>query len=735
MKRALAAGALALVLATPVSAANVVITTIAGTGQAGYTGDGGDATKAKLSFPNGAVPAPDGGFLVADLGNNVIREVHPDGRITTVAGVAGGGAFSGDGGPATSAHLNQPTGVSPLPGGGFLVADRANNRIRMVSATGTITTVAGSGAPCANPAGACGDGGAATAARLNAPNRAVALADGSFLIVEVGGHKVRLVSAAGTISRVAGTGTACPAPTSACGHGGAATSARLNAPSGVDVIPAGGFVISDSKNNRIRKVSATGIITTIAGNGVAGSFGNGINATDANLNGPAGVAVAPNSAIVIADTNSHLVRYVQGGLIKTLAGIADQRCATPTSGCGDGGAAAKAKLNTPNDVSVTPDGYVVIADLLDQRVRLVNLPFGGSPTLKIQGRKLVNGAGEPVQTRGINRAIYESRCIFDASGNADGPEDQASVTAMLTWKIDIVRVTLNEDCWLGINGLPLSGNAAAYRQEVKGYVQLLRHNRLYVMLTPHETAPGTFKSTQIDNMPDADHLRAFWTSVSATFKADHGILFDAINEVGMASFNDPHPQPPGQWRCWRDGCQLDSVYGGRFAALGMQTIIDVIRRQGATQTIVLGGLGYNGDLSQFLDFLPTDPENQLIASPHIYDFTAGNTINSFFTSQLEPIAARLPVVLGELGERACDSGTASYTQHALALIDAQAAKGNLFGMLGWTWNARTAASTGWHCPSGRFGEGGPLMIRDYTGTPTVMGSVMRSWIQSKAGNP
>jgi hypothetical protein len=270
-----------LLVATTAQAGSGIITTIAGTGQSGYAGDGGPAIRAELAAPIRAVAAPDGGVLIADEANNVVREVQVDGTITTVAGVGGAAGFAGDGGPATKARLNQPTGVSSIPGGGFLIADRSNNRIRQVLASGIITTVAGTGRMCANPAQACGDGGQATAAELNAPDRAVALPGGGFLLTEDQGNKVRMVAANGVITRLAGTGLVCPAPTSACGDGGTATAARLNAPNGVDVIPGGGLVISDSNDNRIRMVSAGGVITTIAGNGIAGSFGNGIAAAKA----------------------------------------------------------------------------------------------------------------------------------------------------------------------------------------------------------------------------------------------------------------------------------------------------------------------------------------------------------------------------------------------------------------------------------------------------------------------
>jgi hypothetical protein len=119
----------------------------------------------------------------------------------------------------------------------------------------------------------------------------------------------------------------------------------------------------------------------------------------------------------------------------------------------------------------------------------------------------------------------------------------------------------------------------------------------------------------------------------------------------------------------------------------------------------------------------------------VYDFAEGSGIDAMFTNQLEPIARQLPVILGELGERYCDSGTAAYTSHVRSLVNGEPAKGNLFGVLGWTWNARTSTSTGWQCPTGPSGQGGPLLIRDYTGTPTIMGGVLRTWIQSKSGSP
>jgi hypothetical protein len=362
-----------------------------------------------------------------------------------------------------------------------------------------------------------------------------------------------------------------------------------------------------------------------------------------------------------------------------------------------------------------------------------SLAASGPPTVKVQGRQLVDGAGRVVQLRGVNRAVFESRCTYDDTGFNDGPVDQASVTAMKSWKINAVRVTLNDQCWLGVNDLPAGGNAAGYRSAVLAYIRLLRKNGLYVMPVVEVFGPDAQKATQIDYMPDKSHMPAFWRSLASALKADRGIVFDPVTEVAMADWNDPHPDPAGQWACWLHGCTIDSVYdkAPRYAAAGLQSLVATIRSTGAKQPIVLGGIDYNADLTQLLTHLPSDPAHQLVASGHIYDFVQGKDVDAFFHDQLEAIAKRMPVIIGELGERNCDSGSAAYTRHVLALIDAERRKGNTIGVLEWAWNA-VQGPDGWHCPTGQFGEGGPLLIRSYNGTPTAMGQAFRSWTLSRA---
>jgi glucose/arabinose dehydrogenase len=282
---------------------NGQITTVAGTGTDGYSGDGGPATSAQLSWPIDVEPTADGGFLIADLGNKRVRRVSPAGLITTVAGTGQGGS-QGDGGPATSARVGAPTGVAVTADGGFLVSDANAQRVRWVSPDGTITRVAGDGT-----AGGAGDGGPAIAAQLNVPVGVAALPDGGFLVAEYEGHRVRRVSAAGVITRVAGTGSV-----GFSGDGGAATAAQLNKPVGVSTTSDGGFLIGDSLNGRVRKVSADGTIATVAGSGEPGYAGDGGPAVLARLRSPSAAVESPSGAILIADNEDSRVRLVEGGL-------------------------------------------------------------------------------------------------------------------------------------------------------------------------------------------------------------------------------------------------------------------------------------------------------------------------------------------------------------------------------------------------------------------------------------
>ena len=226
-------------------AADGTITTVAGTGTPGFSGDGDPATEAQIFAPRGIAALPGGGFLIPDSDNQRIRRVAADGTITTVAG-DGVRGFSGDGGPATQADLNEPFGVAPTPDGGFLIADAGDNRIRCVAPDGTITTVAGNGDRAYG-----GDGGPATAASLSSPHNVAPLPDGGLLIADEGNHRVRRVWPDGTITTVVGTGEP-----GFSGDGAAADQAMLNEPKALLVLPSyQGFLVADAQNSRIRLVT------------------------------------------------------------------------------------------------------------------------------------------------------------------------------------------------------------------------------------------------------------------------------------------------------------------------------------------------------------------------------------------------------------------------------------------------------------------------------------------------
>ena len=330
-----------------------IISTIGGTGTAGFSGDGGPATQAKLWNPYNIALAPDGTMYIADYENNRIRRIGPDGIINTVAG-NGTRGFSGDGGPATQASLNEAIGIAIAPDGSLYIADSSNHRIRRVGLDGIITTVAGTGT-----AGFTGDGGPATQARLRGPIGIAFGPDCSLYIADRNNHRIRRVGPDGIIFTVAGTGTA-----GFSGDGGPAKQAGLNSPNGVAVAQDGSLYIADRANRRIRRVGPDGIITTVAGTGTAGFSGDGGAATLASLGLVRGVTVAPDGSLYIADLDNHRIRRVSGdGIINTVAGNGTQGFSN------ENGWATQAALNQPYGTAVAPDGSLYIADTINDRVR------------------------------------------------------------------------------------------------------------------------------------------------------------------------------------------------------------------------------------------------------------------------------------------------------------------------------------------------------------------------------
>ena len=272
-----------------------IITTVAGNGSSEFSGDGGPATSASLTNPFGVALDGTGNLFIADEGSNRIRKVDTSGIITTVAG-NGSSGFSGDGGPAISASLSGPIGVALDGTGNLFFADAGNNRIRKVDTSGIISTVAGDGI-----FGFSGDGDPATSASLRDPFGVALDGAGNLFIADRFNQRIRRVDAAtGIITTVAGDGPTGIGAGGFSGDGGPATSASLNSPFGVAVDGAGNLFIADTLNNRIRKVDTSGIITTVAGNGSFGFSGDGDPATSASLHEPFGVALDGSGNLFIA---------------------------------------------------------------------------------------------------------------------------------------------------------------------------------------------------------------------------------------------------------------------------------------------------------------------------------------------------------------------------------------------------------------------------------------------------
>jgi sugar lactone lactonase YvrE len=359
--------------------ASGLIRTLAGNGTAGYSGDGGAATNAELKTPFSLAADVTGNVFLADAGNQRVRMVDINGIITTVAG-DGTAGYSGDGGAATNAHLNAPYGVALDAFGNLFIADTGNYRIRRVDTNGIITTVAGNGT-----SGYSGDGGAATNARLRSVYGVALDAFGDLFIADTGNYRIRKVGTNGIITTVAGNGTS-----GYSGDGGAATNAQLRSAYGVALDTFGDLFIADTGNNRIRRVDTNGIITTVAGNGMAGVAGDGGAATNARLNAAYGVALDAFGDVFIADSNNNRVREVTvNGLITTVAG-------TGTSGYfGDGGAATSARMYAPRAVALDAFGDLFITDYGNSAVReVVGMPVSPStlPTCEL-GNAGSNNAG------------------------------------------------------------------------------------------------------------------------------------------------------------------------------------------------------------------------------------------------------------------------------------------------------------------------------------------------------
>ncbi len=389
-----------------------IITTIAGNGQSGYSGNGGPATQALLSYPVGVTVDNAGNIYIADAGNQRIRKVDTTGIISTVAGNGQSCSFTqsyyagdcGDGRPAIQAKLF-PYGVAVDSNGNIYIVD-GSHRIRKVDPRGIITTVAGQSGELTSgsPMGYSGDGGPATQAKLYYPNSVALDNAGNIYIADSGNYRIRKVDTSGIITTVAGNGQ-----WGFSGDGGPATQASLRQPQHVAVDSAGNIYIADIYNHRIRKVDTNGIITTIAGNGQGGFSGDGGSASQTSLYFPGGIAVDNAGNIYIADGSNYRIRKVDtNGIITTVVGNG-QGCYSGIGNCGDGGPATQVKLGNAYDVAVDSVGNIYTPNNFYNIIRKVSYPSAVAGSI-IAGDTVFsdeNGLGYILDSTGLHKSTID----------------------------------------------------------------------------------------------------------------------------------------------------------------------------------------------------------------------------------------------------------------------------------------------------------------------------------------
>jgi endoglucanase len=327
----------------------------------------------------------------------------------------------------------------------------------------------------------------------------------------------------------------------------------------------------------------------------------------------------------------------------------------------------------------------------------------GAPGLHVEGNKLVDG-GKTIRLLGVNHSGGEYACV-GGYGIVEGPSGTALIDPILSWKANVVRIPVNEQCWLGINGIDAKYSGDTYRKAIGDHVAAFRARGLYVILDLHWAAPGTTLAKMQLPMADADHAIDFWKSAAAAFKGDAGVIFDLFNEPYLTTSNADTSDP---WACLLSGCTVKATSGApSYKSAGMQQLVDAVRGTGARNVIMVAGLAYTNDLSKWLAHQPTDPAGQIAVSLHLYNFNACKDAGCW--ASWDPIIAAVPFVTGELGEDDCAHG---FVDGFMTWADARGVS-----YLGWTWNT-------WDCKSG------PALISGYDGTPTTFGTGFRDHLRS-----
>jgi endoglucanase len=330
-------------------------------------------------------------------------------------------------------------------------------------------------------------------------------------------------------------------------------------------------------------------------------------------------------------------------------------------------------------------------------------PEAGKRGLHVVGNRLVDAKGRTVHLRGVNRAGTEYACV-QGWGFFDGPNSAASVRAMAAWRMNAIRIPLNETCWLAINGVKAQYSGANYRRAIVNYVKLLHRHNMYAELSLMWAAPGSYRATYQPSAPDKDHSPAFWSSLAKTFKNDPNVVLAPWGETTVDA------------DCFLNGGVCSATYGPnnqRYATAGMQQAVTVMRRAGYRGPIVIPGIDYANNLSEWLSHKPKDPLRQLMAEAHVYGKNTCSSTSCLNRTML-PVARRVPLIFGETGPSYDDSDCGSGTISRLL----RWADTHNVGYEAWTWNTwRTCNS----------------IINDFVGAPRgEYGSWLKSYYALRA---
>lgn len=337
------------------------------------------------------------------------------------------------------------------------------------------------------------------------------------------------------------------------------------------------------------------------------------------------------------------------------------------------------------------------------------------PQLRVVGSRLLGPDNKQVILHGVDRSGTEYACV-SGLGIFSGPTDEASVMAMKNWGVDAVRLPLNEACWNAESYVNPKYSGRNYQSAIERYVRLLISNGMVVILDLHWTdGRYTGKSSGCSSaeaicqkpMPDAAESIPFWTSVANAFKDNKNVIFDLFNEP----FPDRAlPNPTAAWRCWLYGGEYCSP-GIHYRVAGMQTLVSTVRSTGANNVIMLGGLNYSGNLTEWLRYEPNDPDRNLAVSWHSYKLTSCSSVECW-NAQVLPVIDRVPVIVGEIGEHDCNS---DYVRPLMSWLDRHKTS-----YLAWSWNANSSC------------DASSKLITNWSGSPTVYGTAVEAHLRALA---